>query len=419
MTTRIVRKLPPSMRVPKYRLHKGSGQALVQWRGQRIYLGVHGTPESKRKYREFIAKLLRAADAPAASAPVPAGSLSGATVADLLAKFLHWAEGYYVDQETGQTTNEYAMLSYAVQPVFQLHARQSLEQFGPSELKSTREEMIRLGWSRTHINHQVQRLRRVFRWGVEHDIVPPGALEALRAVAPLKKGRTPARETSPIRPADDFAVNAIMAFLSPQVAAMVQLQRVTGMRSQNVCRMRPSDLSVALESSTGLWVYVPDRHKTTHLSRALTIYLGPAAQAILRPIVARRRPDDFVFSPEESVREHRERRRASRKTKVQPSQADRSIPFPAWRPGRRFTTASYRRAIRRAIDAYNATQTDPQDRIEKWTPHRLRHARGTEVRSRYGLEAAQAALGHARADVTQLYAERDAELAAKVAREIG
>ena len=46
------------MRVPKYRLHKGSGQALVQYRGQRIYLGVHGSPESRRKYREFVAKLL-------------------------------------------------------------------------------------------------------------------------------------------------------------------------------------------------------------------------------------------------------------------------------------------------------------------------------------------------------------------------
>lgn len=112
-------------------------------------------------------------------------------------------------------------------------------------------------------------------------------------------------------------------------------------------------------------------------------------------------------------------RRAARKTKVQPSQTDRSIPFPTRRPGRRFSTGSYRRSIRRAIDAYNATKTDPADKIETWTPHRLRHARGTEVRSRYGLEAAQVALGHAKADVTEIYAQRDAELAAKVAREIG
>jgi hypothetical protein len=35
------------------------------------------------------------------------------------------------------------------------------------------------------------------------------------------------------------------------------------------------------------------------------------------------------------------------------------------------------------------------------------------------LEAAQATLGHSRADVTQVYAERDLALAAKVAGEIG
>ncbi len=36
-----------STRLPKYRLHKGSGQALVQIEGQRIYLGLHGTKESR------------------------------------------------------------------------------------------------------------------------------------------------------------------------------------------------------------------------------------------------------------------------------------------------------------------------------------------------------------------------------------
>ena len=38
-------------RTPKYRLHKGSGQALVQINGERIYLGKYGAEESKEKYR--------------------------------------------------------------------------------------------------------------------------------------------------------------------------------------------------------------------------------------------------------------------------------------------------------------------------------------------------------------------------------
>ena len=40
-----------TIRIPKYRLHKTSGQALVQIRGKRIYLGKHGTPESRERYR--------------------------------------------------------------------------------------------------------------------------------------------------------------------------------------------------------------------------------------------------------------------------------------------------------------------------------------------------------------------------------
>ena len=45
--------------------------------------------------------------------------------------------------------------------------------------------------------------------------------------------------------------------------------------------------------------------------------------------------------------------------------------------------------------------------------------RQAEIRRQFGLEAAQVALGHARADVTQVYAERDMALAAEVMRKIG
>jgi len=41
------------------------------------------------------------------------------------------------------------------------------------------------------------------------------------------------------------------------------------------------------------------------------------------------------------------------------------------------------------------------------------------VRSEFGLEEAQVSLGHKKADVTQIYAERNAALAMKVAGEIG
>jgi hypothetical protein len=49
--------------VPKYRRHKGSGQAFVQFKGCRRYLGKYGTPKSKELYAGFIAELaVRPAD---------------------------------------------------------------------------------------------------------------------------------------------------------------------------------------------------------------------------------------------------------------------------------------------------------------------------------------------------------------------
>jgi integrase len=57
--------------------------------------------------------------------------------------------------------------------------------------------------------------------------------------------------------------------------------------------------------------------------------------------------------------------------------------------------------------------------IPHWHPHQLRHSLATEIRKKYGIEAAQIALGHARADVTEVYAEKNMEIAKKIAREMG
>jgi len=56
--------------------------------------------------------------------------------------------------------------------------------------------------------------------------------------------------------------------------------------------------------------------------------------------------------------------------------------------------------------------------LTHWHPNQLRHTFATQVRKQHGLEAAQVLLGHARADVTQVYAERDGALAATVAAKI-
>ena len=71
---------------------------------------------------------------------------------------------------------------------------------------------------------------------------------------------------------------------------------------------------------------------------------------------------------------------------------------PKRQPGARYNVNSYRRAVHRACTAA---------KLKPWNPHQLRHTAATEIRKKFGLEVAQVTLGHATADVTQIYAERD------------
>ncbi len=71
---------------------------------------------------------------------------------------------------------------------------------------------------------------------------------------------------------------------------------------------------------------------------------------------------------------------------------------------------SYRWAISRACEKAG---------VPHWYPNQLRHTAATRIRRESGLEAAQVVLGHSKADVTQVYAERNHELARHVMAQQG
>jgi integrase len=100
---------------------------------------------------------------------------------------------------------------------------------------------------------------------------------------------------------------------------------------------------------------------------------------------------------------------AKRKRKAKPKKTARD----------RYDTASYRRAIDYGVKMANKERKENEPKIPAWFPLQLRHTRATEVRRRYGLDGAQSALGHKNADVTQVYAEKNLELAMRIAKETG
>jgi integrase len=58
-------------------------------------------------------------------------------------------------------------------------------------------------------------------------------------------------------------------------------------------------------------------------------------------------------------------------------------------------------------------------RKHRWHPHQLRHSAATVIRKHFGIEAAQVVLGHATLAATQIYAEKNADAAKRIAAEVG
>src|SRR5262249_32985057 len=128
------------------------------------------------------------------------------------------------------------------------------------------------------------------------------------------------------------------------------------------------------------------------------------------PLLEVQSADAYLFSPALAREERYADLRAGRRSKVQPSQESRKKRKPKVRPGERYRGTSYAHAISRACEANG---------LAVWHPNQLRHSHGTEVRRRFGLEGAQVALGHSQANVTEIYAERDLNLAVRIAAEMG
>lgn len=406
--------------VPRYRLHKASGQAIVTFDGQDRYLGTHGSDESRELYDRYIAEYL--AGGRKAASPVDEVTECW----ELILRFQKDRKDYYV--KDGKPTSEKAAFEFVCNTLLRLYGSLPVDDFGPVKLKAVRQGWIDRGLFRLTINRHVRRLVEVFRFGVEEEMVQPDTWQRLKAVRGLKKGRTPAPESVPVEPVDLVDVEQTIPHLSPVVADMIRLQLFTGARPGEVCRLRPSDL----DRSGEVWVYVPGSHKTEHHGRSRKLYLGPDAQAVLLPYLLR--PETaHCFSAAESREWFREQAEANRKTPPKYGNGRGRKKDKRDGPGTRaprtfFDTQTYgqsiKRGCRKAWPVPDALKADPvkakQWEVDHgWAPNQLRHTRATEVRAKYGLEAAQVILGHATADITQIYAERDEKLAIRVAAESG
>lgn len=483
-------------RLPGLSYHKATKQYYVRIKRRPYYLGADEARAEKERLR-LLAEWRGTGRLPGkGGAPPPGGPLLSELYLDYCTR--HVAGHYRLPD--GTPTSEQRLIRQACRPLLRLYGHTRAGEFGPKALKAVREEMVARGcgkapreggppMARKVVNQHVRRITRLFEWAVSEELVPETVHRALLTVAPLEPGRSAARETDEVTPPPPGAVEAALPHAPPQVAAMVRVQVLTGARPGEVCRMRPQDLDrTGVEVSrllrwpvtTGrVWAYLPglerhgaalrQQHKTSHHGLSRVVPVGPRAQEVLAPFLEGRAPDAPVFSPAEALAWSLAGRRARRKSKVPPSQKDRSRPNPRKKAGARFGVNAYARAINRActlavaaaiaggkaavvvrghrlgrasdapvlkaLEAARgrgvAVEHDPAHPEAQvlvdgapcpaafFHPHQLRHLAATNLEREFGEEVARIVCGHTTVATTRRYIVRNVEKGFKAIEQAG
>jgi integrase len=335
-----------------------------------------------RLIAEWLARGRRPPEAvPLATADRASEESAEPSVAEIILAFWKFATEHYRDPD-GQPTGTLENYRHALRPLRELYGDTPSAEFGPLKLKALRKHLVLSGLCRGVVNARVDRVRCVFQWAVGEELIPETVYRALQAVRGLEKGRSEARETDPVEPVADAVVDATLPHLNHELAGMVRVQRMSGMRPGEVFRLRATQL----DWSGTVWVYRPRKHKTTHNGKTRVVCLGPRAQEALLPFLRVRCPlcgacdrphrigwrsglcgpcsdrmddadicgpwptallteDYLVFTPRDAVRDRSLALRAARKTKVQPSQQNRGVR----KRGRRPFSASRSRVSRKSL----------------------------------------------------------------------
>lgn len=382
-------------RPPQYCRYRGN-YARVKLNGKWVHLGPYDDPDAHAEYKRLIA--LWALDSP----PETIDEKHELTVAELLDGYLGHAERYY-----RHDSNHVGYLKRLIKVVRELYADHPAAEFGPRKLQTVREAFIRKGWVRPKVNEAVRNVIAIFSWGVEQEMIPGGVVHALREVRSLRRGHTDAPESRVVRAVPQPDVDATVAVMVPVLRDMITVQRLTGARPGEICKMTPGQI----DRRGDVWLYRPAEHKTAHHGHDRVIPIGPKAQAVLRPYLLRA-ADSPCFSPREARAQHLDERHEQRTTPTH--QGNRPDVFKRERllseTGEQYDVTAYRHAVHRACTRAG---------VKAWSPHQLRHLTGDTVREQFGIDGVQAILGHRHCRISEVYAQINTEKAAEIARAIG
>lgn len=337
----------PKSIIPTYRLHKATGQAVAYVNRQEVYLGPHGSPESREAYSSLLDRL-RSGETETTVRRAARERQSRRPAVPLNELFMR----FILEELPKYATAEQRCIKGAIKIARELYGDTDAAEFGPLRLRTVREAMVRKGWSRSFVNKEIKRLRMVLRWAVGWEMLPRTIVDALGDVKPLAAGDSEAPESIPRKAISAADIQAVKAMLCERHRDLVDLMLMTGCRSGELL-----SLTTGMIDRTGeIWRTDLERHKTRHQGKSRTLFYNPTAQMILRKYL----------------------------------QADPDVRLFTLR-GDTFSKAVKVACVKAGVPVF--------------TPHWLRHTVATKLADEVGIEGAQRLLGHSQAAMTRHYSQ--------------
>lgn len=343
--------------IPKLRHHKSTGRGYVVLDGHYHYLGKFSDPKTRIEYERLISQWL----ANGRRIVEPNAPLSIAELVELY-------------QSAGKATD--GRDKRAFKHLLAIYSNTDSKTFTRSQLKVVRSRMIEANWTRQDINLCVHRLKRLFAWAADEELIPDDVVTGLARLRGLVEGEAK-REGKEVGPVDEVVFRKTLKYLSAPLRAVAELQWLTGARSMELLQLTPW----MIDQTTDPWACLITKHKTAKKKVKRVLYFGKKAQLIITPWL--QRPMDCrCFRPSDN----------------RPDFNDH------------YTADRYAQAVARACKKAG---------VEHWHPHQLRYTRAFLTRRDFGLDAAQALLGHKHTSMTEHYSGVPHEKAAEAARKAG
>src|SRR5258707_5240 len=166
---------------PKYNHHRASGQAYSTHNYVITYHGKYGSPESHRRYPEYILQWQQNQE----NEPErPRGTI---LIGELTERFLCYARSHYVRVD-GTLTPEVGAFVTAFKPLLAQFRHVPAEEFRARDLKVIQAGWRRKGHTRHTINKNIGRIVRAFKWAVGEELIRPDVHALLAAVPTIADG---------------------------------------------------------------------------------------------------------------------------------------------------------------------------------------------------------------------------------------